>query len=86
MKASEEIGIDFFIQKCVESGIDTRFGIIEQARKESERDAERVKNFLLEGKSNPYEDYVEWESCIDCGNNLLFDEKKQEQYCPICES
>jgi hypothetical protein len=85
MKASEEISIDFFIKKCIESGIDNQHEIVEAAKKEDEREAKRVKRFLLDGKSNPYEDHVEWEDCMECGAKLMFDDKQQEYFCPMCE-
>ena len=86
MKASEEISIDFFIKECIERrGIDNQYDIVEEARKTEGRDANRVKDFLLSGKSNPYEHHVEWEECIECEGNLMFDDSEREYYCPVCE-
>lgn len=85
MKASEEIAIDFFIKKCIQQGIDNQHEIVEMARKKDDRKAKKVRNFLLDGQSNPYEAHVEWESCMECGSKFMFDEKEDEFYCPRCE-
>lgn len=85
MKASEEIAIDYFIKRCIQQGIDNHHEIVEAAREEDRREAKRVREFLLNGQSNPYEHHIEWESCIDCGGNLMFDENEEDYYCPICE-
>lgn len=85
MKASEEIAVDFFIKKCIDRGIENQHEIVEFAREEDAHRAEIVKHFLRSGQSNPYESHIDWESCIDCGGDLLFDEAEDEYYCPICE-
>jgi len=85
MKASEEISIDFFIKECIKRGIDNQHDIVEEAREDETRDANVVKKFLLDGKSNPYEEHIEWESCIECGGKLMFDDANREYFCPLCE-
>lgn len=85
MKASETIAIDFFIEKCLDRGIDNQYEIVEAARKEDPQKAQQVRQFLIEGRSNPYENRIDWEDCIDCGTDLLFDENAEENYCPVCE-
>lgn len=85
MKASEEIAIDFFIKQCIKRGIDNQHDIVEEARESETRDANVVKKFLLDGKSLPYEEHIEWESCIECGGKLMFDDSNREYFCPLCE-
>jgi len=85
MKASEEISIDFFIRDCIKRGIDNQHDIVEEARGNETRNANVVKKFLLDGKSNPYEEHIEWKSCIECGGKLMFDDTNREYFCPLCE-
>jgi len=85
MKASEEIAIDSFIKYCINKGIDNQYEIVQMAKQQRSLDENIVKDFLLDGKSNPYEAHVDWETCIDCGENMMFDESQREYYCPICD-
>lgn len=85
MKASKEISIDFFIKDCIKRGIDNQHDIVEEARQKESRDAKVVKDFLLSGKSNPYEEHIEWESCSECDADLMFDESAEQYFCPLCE-
>ena len=86
MKASEEIAIDSFIKYCMNKGVDNQFEIVQMAKHQKSLDEDVVKDFLLDGKSIPYEEYIDWETCIDCGENMMFDESQREYYCPICDS
>ena len=86
MKASEEIAIDSFIKYCMNKGVDNQFEIVQMAKQQKSLDGDVVKDFLLDGKSIPYEEYIDWEICIDCGENMMFDESQREYYCPFCDS
>ena len=85
MKASEEISIDFFIKQCINKGIDNQYKIVQMAKSEKGTNAEMVRNFISDGKSNPYEHHIDRETCVDCGSNMMFDENQKEYYCPLCD-
>ena len=85
MRGSKEISIDLFIIDCIKRGIDNQHDIVEEARENETRDANVVKEFLLDEKSLPYEEHIEWESCIECGKKLMFDDTNEFYYCPLCE-
>lgn len=87
MKASEEIAADMFIRQCIRRGIDTQREIVEEARKHNSGSitATDIRNFIHNGNSVPYEDRGGGKECLSCNNAKLFDESREEYYCPVCE-
>ena len=86
MKASEEIALDIFISDCIRKGVDNQYEIVQMAKQQRDLNEDIVKDFILNGKSISYEEYIDWETCIDCGENMMFDESQREYYCPFCDS
>lgn len=86
MKASEEIAADMFIKDCMRNGIDSRHEIVRKAKQIDGVDSQKIGELLDSGKSQPYESSMPNNKCSECSSQMMFDEVKDEFYCPACES
>lgn len=81
MKASEEIACDLFIKQCISRGISDQRDIIEEAEGS---DQVTVEN-LIESGNSVFEDVISEEDlCDNCTNRMMWDDSKEEYYCPLC--
>lgn len=81
MKASEEIACDLFIKHCISKGIADQRDIVKEAEGS---DQVTVEN-LIESGNSVFEDVISEEDlCDSCTNRMMWDDGKEEYYCPIC--
>jgi len=87
MKASKEVSVDLFIKHCINiHGLKTEKEIIDRAKEEKDEEGHLVKQLIREGKSEAYNE-IEFQDidCRFCGSTKMYDSKKEEYYCPMCD-
>jgi hypothetical protein len=87
MKASKEYSVDLFIKSCIEMHeLTSEREIVDKARETDSRNAHFVKELIINGNSEAYNniDYNQ-EDCDYCGSIKMYDSEKQEFYCPMCD-
>ena len=85
MKASEKISADLFIKNCISTGVEQHRKIVNAAKEQKSSEfASNVDKLIREGDSNVYSDVINHQRCSKHNVDMMYDENKQEHYCPIC--
>lgn len=84
---------EVFIVECFESGITKKSDILEEFVEsdggidniEESEVGRTVKRKIENRESEAYNAYWEIHECDECDIDMLYDESKEEYYCPICQ-
>lgn len=79
MRASKEVSIVAFINKCIDNGIEKPHKIIKEAKSIDKNNEENVKE-VMTNESILNISHV----CLNCGGKLIYKDEEKEFYCVNC--